>query len=302
MFLPLCSLYCSEEQHNEIEPQPVCIPGTVLPRAIGRFVSCSASIAVTVADNLQDHVTTKEKEMRRMLVGLCSIALWHSLPAGIGKADDEKPTVVKGWGKFVDPAKDCKVSQDKGRVTITVPKTHHNLNPTKKFDKNTDAPRILQSVEGDFTVEVSVLPFPIPEKGTANNRGGHSYCAAGLVVWQDKTNFVRWFRAANGERGDVFAHGEWYHNGELGRLYYPRGLRNRDRRMEPEQTAHLRLVRRGNQMTFYRSSDRKSWEAFLVLPNLPLGKKLEVGVAAVNSANKQFAPQFENFKLTVDEK
>lgn len=235
--------------------------------------------------------------MHRSIRLLCFAALLNVVLSNCGKGDEKDASAVKGWGTFVDPARDCQVTVHDGSVTITVPKTHHDLNPTAKFDKNTDAPRILQTVEGDFDVQVSVEPFPIPEKGTSNNRGGHSYCGAGLVVWHNDKSFIRWFRAANGERGDVFYHCEWWDDAQSGRLSYAPGLTNRERRI-PNVTAHLRLKREGHRITFYRSGDGKTWEAFVVLPDCPFGDKLQVGIAANNSANKEFSPTFENFKLT----
>lgn len=229
------------------------------------------------------------------LVSLATL-LQIALPI-CGRAVEKTTSVIEGWGTFVDPAGDCKVVKRNGRVTITIPETHHNLNPTVKFGKNTDAPRILQTVEGDFDIQVKVGPFPIPEKGMSNNGGGHSYCAAGLLVWQDNRNFVRWFRAANGDRGDVFVHGECWSDANPGPIYYAPELSNRDRTMQ-NVTAHLRLTRRGDRMTFYRSQNGKSWEAFLVVPDCSLDDTLQVGIAAVNSAKKEFSPSFENFKLT----
>ena len=238
--------------------------------------------------------------MTRIITLTCVTALIAATHAAYAKGKS-KSKAIRGWGTFVDPAGDCRVTEKNGRITFTVPGTHHNLNPLPKFN-NTDGPRLLQRVEGDFTIEVTVLPFPIPKRGTSNNRGGHSYCAAGLLVWQDGKNLVRWFRAANGDRGDVFRHPESYKNGRFRGAYYARGLKNRDRRISNKELAYMRLVRRGNRFTFYRSNDGKTWEAFVYSPYLKLNNTLHVGVGAVNSAKAEFSPRLDGFKLTVHRK
>jgi hypothetical protein len=220
------------------------------------------------------------------------LAIFCAFSFGSAIAQDKKALTIKDWGEFVDPAGDCKVVQKEGRVTIQVPGTQHNLNPTPEYD-NCLAPRILQEVDGDFRVYVKVFAFPMPEANTSTTKQGHSYVAAGLLLWQDDKNFVRCLRAALGEREEVFVHVEPFVNGK----HPARGYQAlKDRRL-PDKDVYLQAERRGKDFTFSRSSDGKEWEAIIKVTNLDLAKKLRVGVAVVNSTKEEVSPQFAEFKL-----
>jgi regulation of enolase protein 1 (concanavalin A-like superfamily) len=225
----------------------------------------------------------------------CSLplAIIGAVLFGSAMAQDKKAQTIEGWGEVIDPAGDCQIVEKKGRVVITVPGTQHNLNPTPEYD-NCLAPRVLQEVEGDFQVRVKVFAFPMPEANTSTTKQGHSYVAAGLLVWQDDKTFIRCLRAALGEREEVFVHVEAFVNGK----YPARGYQTlKDRRMQ-DKDVYVQAERRGEDFTFSRSVDGKDWEAVVRLTNLDLAKKVRVGVAAINSTKVEVSPQFAEFKLT----
>lgn len=201
--------------------------------------------------------------------------------------DDKKPHEIKGWGTVADPAGDCKVGEEGGKLTITIPGTHHNLNPAPGFD-NMLAPRVLQAVDGDFALEVTVEGFERPKPKTSSNMR-NSFVGAGLLVWQDDKNFIRFERAANGESGRLFVHVELFRDGKFIDNSYAT-VRN--------TATHLRLTRKGDTFTFAASTDGKVWfEPEGKIKDVDLPKKLKVGVAATNSTVKEFRPQFENLLL-----
>ena len=167
----------------------------------------------------------------------------------VSRGDDKKPLEIKGWGTVVDPAGDCKVAEKDGKVTITVPDTHHDLNPTPKFD-NVLAPRVLQEVEGDFTLQVKVDAFPRPKAKTASSKAGITFVAAGLLVWEDEKNFVRLFRAANGDRGNLFGTLEVFRDGKFVGDGFLTNLK--------DEATHLKVSRKGNDFTFSMSADGRS--------------------------------------------
>ena len=110
---------------------------------------------------------------------------------------DEKPAqTIKGFGTVVDPDGDCQVKEENGRVTIVVPKTHHDLTYTEDYTK-LNSPRILQDVKGDFRLEDKVEAFELPND-KASSGGKYSFVSSGLLVWQDDHNFIRMDRAAVG--------------------------------------------------------------------------------------------------------
>jgi regulation of enolase protein 1 (concanavalin A-like superfamily) len=207
---------------------------------------------------------------------------------GASRGDDTKAQEIRGWGTVIDPARDCKVIEKEGTLATTVPGTHHNLNQTPAFD-NLLAPRVLQDVDGDFTLHVKVDPFERPEPGTSTN-GRNSFVGAGLLVWQDGKNFIRFLRAANGESGRLFAQVEFYQEG----MFAGGDLSDLD-----DKSTHLRLSRNGNTFTFAVSEDGKQWtELQTEVKNVALPKNVKVGVAAINSTAREFAPRFEALALT----
>jgi regulation of enolase protein 1 (concanavalin A-like superfamily) len=185
----------------------------------------------------------------------------------------------------IDPAGDCEFSESDGKVTISVPATHHDLNPSPQFD-NVSAPRVLEDVEGDFVTKVKVDVFERPKAKTSSNNN-HSFVAAGLVIWQDDKNFVRLMRAANGETGRLFVHLEVWADGQF------QGDGYQDLH---DKATYLRISRTKDQFSFAWSEDGKEWLVF-AMGQLQIPKKLKVGVAAINSTTKQFKPEFQEFAL-----
>jgi len=230
------------------------------------------------------------------MMRVISVFLFLCLLAFLGvpktRGDDNKPQQITGWGTVFDPAGDCKVAEKDGKVTITIPGTHHDLNPTPRFD-NVLAPRVLQAIEGDFSIQVMVDVFARPEGKTASSKAGISFLAAGLLVWQDEKNFVRLLRAANGDRGSLFAHLEVYRDGKFVGDGYSF--------MSDDKATHLKLTRKANVFTFAASADGKEWTELkgrsVPIGEIDLPNKLNVGIAATNSTTKEFAPVFEGLSL-----
>lgn len=134
------------------------------------------------------------------------------MPLVAAPALGEERQLVEGWGEIIDPDGDCRVAEDQGDVAITVPKTRHDLTYADKNAK-LNAPRVLQSVEGDFTLEVTVRAFPLP--GDAASSGGqYSFVSTGLLVWQDEKNFIRLERAAVGNSDAPFVWIEQFTEGQ----------------------------------------------------------------------------------------
>jgi hypothetical protein len=226
-------------------------------------------------------------------IRIAPLLLLVALVGQLSHADDKDTQQIKGWGRVVDPASDCAVTEKDGKVTITVPGTHHDLNPSPNF--NVLAPRVLQEVEGDFVAQVKVDAFTRPQAKTASSKAGISFVAGGLVVWQDERNFLRLLRAANGERGDLFGHLEIYRDGLFVGGGYAQGI--------ADQATHLKVVRKGDAFSFAVSVDGKEWTEIEVrgsnIGKLDLSKKLMVGVAATNATSKEFAARFEGLSVAV---
>ena len=232
----------------------------------------------------------------RHTVWLVTLALAGVAAAGIASAEEKKPLHIRGWGDVTDPAGDCKIAEAGGRLTFTVPGTQHNLNPLPEYD-NVLAPRVLQGVGGDFRARVKVSAFPLPAANTSTTRQGHSYAAAGLLVWHDEKTFVRCLRAGLGERGETFVHVEGFKDGK----YPDRGYRALKDRRIPDKDVFLQVERRGTELMFSRSMDGKEWEAVVRLTGFDLPDKVRVGVAAVNSTKKVLSVGLEGLTVRAPE-
>ena len=225
--------------------------------------------------------------MLRVLVPALFLLTSTSFVAAVG-AQEKKAQKIEGWGDFVDPAGDCKANVKDDKLTITVPGTQHNLNPLPGY--NLLAPRVVQDVDGDFRIQMKVLPCEMPKPDTSSNKEKPaSYVASGIVLWQDANHFSRVLRAANGERNEFFIHIE---NFSGGKIVSGGNLKINDRAI------YLRVDRDKGKITFYRSVDGKN---YLVMrpngPDLVLADKVKVGVAVINSTTKEIRHEFEELKV-----
>jgi regulation of enolase protein 1 (concanavalin A-like superfamily) len=229
----------------------------------------------------------------RLVLGVITVGLL----AHAGRCDDKKPAAVKpavieGWGNVVDPDGDCAVKEEKGKVTITVPGTLHNLNPSIA----SNSPRVLQEIEGDFTATVKVTgDFKPGERATKPT--GYPFNGAGLLIWQDDQNCVRlernaWWIADLKKTACYTPLLEYYKNGVdqntnpgsvVGEFFKGR-------------STYLRLARRGDKVAASFSHDGKEWTATKEIP-IVMPRKVHVGVAAVNSSDKPFTVEFEELKV-----
>src|SRR5262249_22896791 len=109
-------------------------------------------------------------------------------------------------GPLVDPSKDCRLEKDesnfKGR--IGVPGKMHTVSPEMVSRTNKplhNSPMTLTDVEGDFAVIVEVTgeinPGPTPPKDRQSRTLPFTVQSAGLIVYQDKDNFLRLERAGS---------------------------------------------------------------------------------------------------------
>jgi regulation of enolase protein 1 (concanavalin A-like superfamily) len=193
---------------------------------------------------------------------------------------------VEGWGKIVDPLGDCRFVSGLEMLNIIVPAGHHNLNPDAPF-KNVAAPRVLSKARGDFDVRVKVPPFSRPKPKTSTN-GQNSYVGAGLLLWSDANNFVRFLRAANGDSGRLFVSVEVFRQGTV--------ISWKDA-VVPDEAILLRMERRGGTLRCTHSADGVAWLEVPFDRPVPWTGEVEVGVAAVNSTTTMHTAYFQQFEL-----
>ncbi|HEY2158536.1 MAG TPA: hypothetical protein VGH33_23100, partial [Isosphaeraceae bacterium] len=90
--------------------------------------------------------------MRNLASALVAVA-FIACPTIKTNAQGRQERPLAQWGDLTDPKGDCQASIDGGRLTITVPGTHHNLCAEVG---EMEAPRVLRKIDGDFVVQAKV--------------------------------------------------------------------------------------------------------------------------------------------------
>ena len=210
------------------------------------------------------------------------------------RAGDNAGRTIPGWGRVIEPDGDCSITAGHGTVTIAVPGTTHDLSSYHRIYKKRNAPRILQEVGGDFTVQVQVSGTFEPGKdGTLP--GAHPFNGAGLLLWDNDENYLRLERNVW-----TMPHGE--HSCYLPLFEYWKDDKDRTQGAPSAKpffqgrSAYLRLTRQGNQIRAAVSNDGVDWlKTGPVTVEFP--QKINVGIDAINTSKQPFTVEFAQFKL-----
>jgi regulation of enolase protein 1 (concanavalin A-like superfamily) len=227
------------------------------------------------------------------------------LLGGVALAAPAPEPFVSGWGKPVDPDRDCKIRRDNGALTIEMPGTCHEYDPAHN---RMNAPRLFREFYGDFIIQfqIRIACRPSRESTLVDHP---SFVAGGLVLISPDGFTFKWhrllkYRLAGPEvraDGSVIetqqivqdADGD-YHN------YYDKTeaeerWRNGPLKSEPEHS-YLRLERWGNLLSVHSSPDGKTWVggggAHAGLP-----PKLKVGLAAYTTSKEPSKVIFDQLKI-----
>ena len=195
---------------------------------------------------------------------------------------------VPGWGRVIDPWRDCDVllDRDRGRLNIEVPGTPHVLS-AEVSELPMNAPRVVRRVRGDFAVVVRVLGRLAP--GPSKTTRYAPFHGAGLIVWQDPSNYLRLERAA----GFINGRHQPYINYELregGQLVMSHGITSGD------HSLFLKLRREGRVFSAWYSRDGRRWAA-LTSCDPGFDERVEVGVVAVNSSGRVLSAELERLRI-----
>ena len=217
----------------------------------------------------------------------CVIALTTTVCALVA-GEDTAPRDLSGWGRVFDPSRDCEIALDHelDRLRITVPGTPHVLSaeaPTLPMN----APRVVNWVRGDFSAEVRVLGRLEP--GRVKTTYYDPYHGAGLLIWQDASNYLRLERAVgfiNGRRQPYIN----YEMRERGQLAVSRGIITKDRSL------FLKLQRQGVAYSAWYSRDGRRWVELGTI-EATFAERVEVGVVAVNSSKRKLSAELERLSV-----
>lgn len=208
--------------------------------------------------------------------------------------DDKKQQVFNGWGTVTDPDGDCTVTEDKGKLTVKVPGSLHDLFPLQKDEKKRmNAPRVLQEVKGDFVATLKVTAEWKPGDALPGS-STVPYNGAGLLVWENENNFIRLERNVFVRNVPVSCTTPYQFQGG--------NQVNSAKTTEDEffkgKSTWLKVERLGEQITTSISHDGKEWtETAKLRANYP--ETVRVGALAVNSSDNDFVVEFAEFKITV---
>lgn len=210
------------------------------------------------------------------------------------QAGSNSTRIIPGWGRVVDPDGDCAVTDSNGTITVTVPGTTHDLSSYHSIYKKRNAPRILQAVEGDFTVEVKVTGKFDPGKD-ATLPETDPFNGAGLLLWANDKNFLRlernmWTTPHGGHSSYQPLFQYWKNDKNL----TPNAPSSKP--FFKGRSTYLRLTRQGNQVRAAVSNDGVDWsETHPVTVQFP--RKIKVGVDAINTSKQPFIVKFSELKL-----
>ena len=232
----------------------------------------------------------KARLMSRIAVavaGFC-IVLTGLTDVGFAQAP-KKPMLIPEWGEVISPPKGFKYKvQDEG-LKLTLPSAAHDLS----IEINRmNAPRILQPVQGDFSIQVKVSGVTHPGNQSVIP-GRKPFCGAGLLVWQNERNYVRLERAAllNGGTLSTYASWELRQNAQ-----FVRQGRADEMPLTGADT-WLRITRSGDTFSGEVSANGQDWKQLPAITLAGSTRDLKVGILAVNVTQAPFMPQFSELSL-----
>lgn len=226
---------------------------------------------------------------RARLLALSAIAACVlAVPASSREADKEVQD-MGDWGSAIDPDDDCtfKLDRKAGRVSIVVPGKAHLLS-VEVPRPVMNAPRVLRNVSGDFVVRVKATG-PVLPGDEASSRYA-PYHGEGLLIWQDRKNYVRLERAAYVKDGKVLPYVNFEHR-KNGRLGLSKGYNG------PDGPISLAIERRDGEIHAAFRREGEDWTNLPALTGLTL-TDVRVGVFAINAARNPLTAEFEGFELS----
>jgi S1-C subfamily serine protease/regulation of enolase protein 1 (concanavalin A-like superfamily) len=199
---------------------------------------------------------------------------------------------------------ECRLNKDstQHKSTIALPPKVFSLSPqvlNRQRKPIHNAPRAMAEVEGDFLAYVQVDGDIDPGLDPASDARGRklpfSFQGAGLLLYQDKNNFVRLERASMAQGASLLREllVEVVREGTEFDYYYiilPG---------DPSAPLDLFLMRRKGRITCMFSHDGRSLLAFRAF-SLDYPNKIKIGLTASNLSKKPFTAKFSDFVLLDD--
>ncbi len=196
---------------------------------------------------------------------------------------------ITGWGQMIDPDGNSRFDVERNRVTITFGPGRKGLDAEGGRSKM-NAPRVLASVDGDFTVTTIVKGnMPLPELP-------YAYVSGGLVLMMDQENYIRLERANFIRRGEK----SYYTNFEQ-RVDAKRTRMGRfaDFRLEKDQDVELRLEVIGNRVRALVRHVDEGWHE-MGTTKIDRKQSVHVGISGVKTIDDEVAVTFSDLRFSRD--
>ena len=236
------------------------------------------------------------RRQRKCLSGefffIVGVALLLLVPTA--RAQDQRLT-LEGWGEVIDPDGDCEIGQTDGLLTISVPSTLHDLN---RRNGPLNAPRVLQPVEGDFRVQVTVSGKFMPGNDSTAPKSP-PFSSGGILIWHDDKSYIRLERNSFPDgNGSFSCFPPLFELRNAGRYLGANPRVTSDSFFKGESTS-LRIERRENEFTAFIRHDGEDGEWTRVKSRtVDLPKQLKVGVSAINTSSNPLTVTFKDFQVT----
>jgi len=217
--------------------------------------------------------------IRVIATGLFIVAAIPIVPAA-----DSMYGTIDGWGQMIDPDGDCRFEVGKNVVTVTFGPGKHGLDAEQD---RMNAPRVLRSVDGDFSVSTIVKGnLPLPEVP-------YAYVSGGLVLMQDSRNYIRLERASFIRNGNK----SYYTNFEQ-RIDAKRTRMGRfaDFPLDAEQDVELRLEVSGENVRALVRHVGEDWHE-MGTARMAIGNAFHTGISGVKTIPEEVDVTFTHLTI-----
>jgi S1-C subfamily serine protease len=211
---------------------------------------------------------------------------------GLG-GESDKPKTIARWSCEVNTGEGATIKNIAGLTTIQLPASvpHVNAPQFKLFN----APSALVQTSGDFMAMVAVTNDFDPGGETVQLASGRkvpfTFQGAGLLLWQDEKNFVRFERCKGSTGGVGLVHRilvEVYKNGREVGLHYSGNL--------PDRPFFISAGRKGSRVQLLYSHDAKEMHVFQEIA-MDFSPEILVGLSASNLSKQPLTAKFERFVI-----